>query len=219
MLILGLDTSAAESTVWLAKNEVIIAEERNANQKNHASSINQMIHGVLNSSGYELQQVAAVSVIGGPGSYTGLRVGLATAKGICFALNKPLIQHNYLELMALQMVHEFRNDYDWYGVLLKARAKEFFFTLANDTGRLHQPPIHILEDNLCTLLVTLHGRLLLLGDIDETGISSNNLTITQGINLDIRHWGRAAFDALLQKEFADIAMTEPYYLKAPFTHK
>jgi len=99
-LILNIDTSQETASVCLARDEEMLAIRLNQQQSDHASWIHMAIQELLTESGFILSQLDAVAVTIGPGSYTGLRVGLASAKGLCFALDKPLICIPTLEMMA-----------------------------------------------------------------------------------------------------------------------
>ena len=99
-LILNIDTAVDVASICLAKDGKILSIAKNESQKDHASWLHIAIKEIFEKNNLELGSVDAIAVTGGPGSYTGLRIGMATAKGICFALNKPLISLNTLLVMA-----------------------------------------------------------------------------------------------------------------------
>ncbi len=99
-LLLNIDTSQETASLCIARDEEIIGLKVNEQQHDHASWIHTAIQALLTETGLVLSQIDAIAVTSGPGSYTGLRVGLATAKGLCFALSKPLIAIPTLEMMA-----------------------------------------------------------------------------------------------------------------------
>lgn len=90
-LLLCIDSSTTHASVAVAKDGLLLGIKTNTSQKDHASFLQPAIHTLLQELGLTLKQVEAIAVTTGPGSYTGLRVGLASAKGLCFALNIPLI--------------------------------------------------------------------------------------------------------------------------------
>src|SRR6185436_13250566 len=98
-LILHIDTATENAIVCISKNENIIHVVTNDKQKDHASFLQLAIKRLLEKSNISIHQLNAVSVTSGPGSYTGLRVGMASAKGFCYALKIPLITLNTLEVM------------------------------------------------------------------------------------------------------------------------
>ena len=99
-LILNIDTATEYAGVCLSKNGVLLAKREHDLPKDHASFLQIAIQEILVETNESLHNIDAVAVTGGPGSYTGIRVGLASAKGICFALNKPLIIINTLAVIA-----------------------------------------------------------------------------------------------------------------------
>ena len=90
-VLLCIDSSTTHASVAVAKDGVLLGIKTNTTQKDHASFLQPAIHALLKELQMALKQIEAVAVTTGPGSYTGLRVGLASAKGLCFALNIPLI--------------------------------------------------------------------------------------------------------------------------------
>src|SRR5690349_2645482 len=100
-LILNIDTATSQASVCLAKDGIVLKELINKEQKDHAAWIQPAIKELLLETGYDLIYVNAIAVTAGPGSYTGLRVGLATAKGLCYALKIPLITESTLKVMAV----------------------------------------------------------------------------------------------------------------------
>lgn len=99
-LILNIDTATGQASVCLARDGVPLSTMVNREQKDHAGWIQPAIAEMMRATGHSMQQLEAVAVTAGPGSYTGLRVGMATAKGLCYALQVPLITESTLKLIA-----------------------------------------------------------------------------------------------------------------------
>ena len=99
-LILNIDTAVEAASLCLAKEHEIITLISNAKQKDHATWLHVAIKEIIEKNKLDSQTIDAIAVTGGPGSYTGLRIGMSTAKGLCFALNKPMIVLNTLLVMA-----------------------------------------------------------------------------------------------------------------------
>ena len=93
-LILNIDCAIENASVCLTENETVLVFEESVEQKNHTSFLQPAIKRLMQTANKNLNELDAVAVTIGPGSYTGLRVGLSTAKGLCYALNKPLIALN-----------------------------------------------------------------------------------------------------------------------------
>ncbi|MBP6371447.1 MAG: tRNA (adenosine(37)-N6)-threonylcarbamoyltransferase complex dimerization subunit type 1 TsaB, partial [Ferruginibacter sp.] len=96
-LILNIDTSEQIATVSIAENGLIFALQKNETQNKHAAFLHTAIKSLLDN--LPNQKINAVAVVAGPGSYTGLRVGMSAAKGLCYALNLPLITINSLAMI------------------------------------------------------------------------------------------------------------------------
>jgi tRNA threonylcarbamoyladenosine biosynthesis protein TsaB len=90
-LLLCIDTSTTHASVALAKDGVLMGIKVNQNQRDHASFLQPAVHSLLQEANQSLKDIAAIAVTSGPGSYTGLRVGFASAKGLAYALDIPLI--------------------------------------------------------------------------------------------------------------------------------
>ncbi|MCY7420838.1 MAG: tRNA (adenosine(37)-N6)-threonylcarbamoyltransferase complex dimerization subunit type 1 TsaB [Chitinophagaceae bacterium] len=99
-LIINIDTATDNASVALCKNGSLVAIKSNEQQKEHAAFVHKAIESLLQQSKITMNEVNAFAVTSGPGSYTGLRVSMAAAKGLCYALNKPLICLNTLLVMA-----------------------------------------------------------------------------------------------------------------------
>ena len=99
-LLLHIDTSTDLAGICLSEDETILSYSENKQQRDHASWIQPAIRQLMNDNARTLHQLNGIGVTSGPGSYTGLRVGFSTAKGLCYALQIPLITINTLEAMA-----------------------------------------------------------------------------------------------------------------------
>ncbi|RYZ55302.1 MAG: tRNA (adenosine(37)-N6)-threonylcarbamoyltransferase complex dimerization subunit type 1 TsaB, partial [Sphingobacteriales bacterium] len=149
--ILHIDTSGEKGIVGLSSKGEWLVERTNLQSREHAASINNMITGVLQEAGIGFGDLSAISVIGGPGSYTGLRVGLATAKGFCYAWDLPLIMHNKLTLLALQHLNS-NNQVEAIYSALPARQGEYFISKYRKDGVELVIPGHVMEQELIQLL-------------------------------------------------------------------
>jgi len=105
-LLLNIDAATEHASVCLSQDGVLLALEESHEQKNHGSFLQPAIKRMFSSINLPLLSVDAIAVTQGPGSYTGLRVGMASAKGLCYALGKPLILLNTLQVMASASIKE-----------------------------------------------------------------------------------------------------------------
>ena len=212
--ILYIDTSAQLGFVGIAQGEKLMSSRTNESQKDHAATIHLNIEAVLEEAGLTLSEMDAIAVIGGPGSYTGLRIGLATAKGLCYALQKPLLMHNRLDLMCRQAI-EGGKDFDNFIALLPARQDEFFMAAYNRSNECIHPAQHIYQNDLDELLGKLTGKTLLIGK--GASLWSQAFQYIDTENFTDGTWYRTASEDFSHKRFADLASAAPYYLKSVYT--
>lgn len=239
-LLLNIDTATNQASVCLSKGKEVLAIKHNADQKNHASFIQSAIKELMFSAGFDLSQVHAIAVTAGPGSYTGLRVGLATAKGLCYALKKPLILINTLEVLALAAISEQQTEkYEvrstsvepstmnqepkagnlLFCPMIDARRMEVFTALYDDLLQpVLAPTAMILNeesfaDELATSQIIFSGD----GHLKMRQLTQNSNAFFSNATHDAGHLAVLAADAYAQSRFANIAYSSPFYLKEFFT--
>src|SRR6266513_982784 len=122
-LLLNIDTAIETASICLSKDGNVLHLSINENQKDHAAWLTVAIQEMMQNSGYQLNQLNAIAVTIGPGSYTGLRVGLSTAKGLCYVLKIPLLTIGTLEMMAFAAK---QNPVDLLCPMIDARRMEVF---------------------------------------------------------------------------------------------
>ena len=103
MRILGIESSSLVASVALVTDDILTAEYTVDFKKTHSQTLLPMLEEIMNMLGLEMDTVDAIAVAGGPGSFTGLRIGAATAKGLGLALDKPLIHVPTVDAMAWNM--------------------------------------------------------------------------------------------------------------------
>jgi tRNA threonylcarbamoyladenosine biosynthesis protein TsaB len=215
--LLHINTALEKAHVGLSKDDVIIAERENSVQKEHGSFLQPAIKELFDETGISLADIAAVSVVNGPGSYTGLRVGLSAAKGICFALDKPLICLSTLEWLA----HPF------YGYmtniicpLIDARRMEVFTAMYEPASLniVTQPHALVIDENSFTELET--HKIVFTGNgrnkLPER-ITAHPNSIFPTKEADLSNQVKMAYLLYSENKFSDLAYTEPFYLKPFYT--
>ena len=131
-LILSLETSSTVCSVALAQDGHLIGSSELRLEKSHSSHITVLIQQLLENTGFTEKDLSAVAVSGGPGSYTGLRIGTSTAKGLCYALNIPLIAVSTLQAMAQETVQFMPNPETYFFCpMIDARRMEVYTALYN----------------------------------------------------------------------------------------
>ena len=211
--ILVIQTALDEAFVCLSREGSVVGERHCTERKDHAAFLHPAIRSLLQEAGLAPAAVDAVAVVEGPGSYTGLRVGMSCAKGLCFALSKPLVTLNTLDWMAASMP----NGGHWTCPMIDARRMEVFTALYD--GQLHRvldPAPLVLSPE--SFLDHLDARPILFFGSG----SAKWKDITLHSNARFPEWKPAATAAaaemawsrFLRSSFADLAYAEPYYGKA-----
>lgn len=219
--ILHIDTATGFASVAIGNAQQIITFRQSSDQMNHARFIHEAIKAVVEESCITLNDIDAVSVSNGPGSYTGLRVGLSTAKGLCYALDKPLILISTLEIMANAMIVEFKPRPEQnllpflYCPMIDARRMEVFTALySQNLNELIPATPWVLDENgfsqyLESNYVVFSGS----GTSKLESIIDNKNAIFYTLTNTITAQNTLAHHYFLLKRFADKAYSEPYYCK------
>ena len=148
-LILNIDTALDNAYVSLSYNGENIKTLHNDKPREHISFLHLAVAELFASCGKEWQDLAAIAVVSGPGSYTGLRVGMSAAKGYCYALNKPLIGINTLKLMAAAWQLQNPGNLKLICPMIDARRMEVFTTIYTPDLEIIKPvqPLILTEDS------------------------------------------------------------------------
>lgn len=213
--IIHIDTSAENSTTALSQDGKLLQVLVNSEARNHAAVINTHVQALLDAQGIKLGEVAVFSVCGGPGSYTGLRIGMATAKGYCYALDKPMMLHNRLQIMAAGVEGDYRM------AVLEARAEEYFIAIYNQELINIIEPAHVHLADLPAFFKQLETNIICVGHIDDhikSALENHNVTYEAGLELNIEAWAAFSFIQYNCNEFVNLANSEPFYLKQVYTH-
>jgi len=215
-LILNIDTAIETASVCLAKDGKPISITKNEKQKDHAAWLHLAIKEIFEQNNSELKAIDAIAITGGPGSYTGLRIGMATAKGICYALNKPLIILNTLLVMAKTATDE---SADLLCPMIDARRMEVFTSIYSKDLQIIKDPAAIelneksFDNELSTNSICFFGN----GSTKFQAIKKNQQAIFSNINSDASSMVILSEEKFKQGEFADLAYAEPLYLKEFYT--
>lgn len=216
-LILNIDTATEKASVSVTLGGVNLAYQYNEHQKEHASFVHSAVDAVLKTAGYALNDLEAFAVTSGPGSYTGLRVGMATAKGFCYALRKPLIAINTLEVMtkaAIDSLGGETNDF-FFCPMIDARRKEVFTAIYDSKLEIILAPEPlILEENIFDKYMT-NRKMMFFGSgsskFKEMKPGSN--AVFSNVQSNAQHLGILADEAFQEENFADISYLQPDYFK------
>jgi len=214
-LILGLETSTKICSVAVSDGNRLLALKEEGGEYSHSEKLTVFIQEVLKEAGLKLSEIDAIAVSKGPGSYTGLRIGVSVAKGLCYSLNKPLISVDTLQAMALGMTQTERVDL--YCPMIDARRMEVYTALYDAENKIVEPvSAKIIDENSFSKELK-NQKIIFFGDgsdkcKDVLKDNSNTFFSTQGLP-SAQHINQIALEKFNKKEFEDVAYFEPYYLK------
>lgn len=214
--ILSIETSTTVCSVCISVDGVPLVYQKMFLEKSHSSLLTVIIDQLMKQVDLSMNDLDAIAVSKGPGSYTGLRIGVSTAKGLCYALDKPLIAVNTL----LAMAHEI-NQVNHSKLLLcpmiDARRMEVYTAIFNHKlNQIEATNAKVLDGD--SFQGTLEqGQALFFGNgadkFKEFRSEEANIVLIENISPSASSIGSLAFDAYQRNEFEDLAYFEPYYLK------
>jgi tRNA threonylcarbamoyladenosine biosynthesis protein TsaB len=213
--ILQINTAFNEASIGIGLNGALVDEIINTTQQEHAGFLQPAIQESCKRTGIGLKTLAAVSVMNGPGSYTGLRVGLAAAKGICYALKIPLICINTLDWIAFGNLSD---NMDLVCPMIDARRMEVFTGLhSREMNRVLEPSAMVLdEQSFSAQLAEQRIGFVGNGAAKWKDICHHPHALFPEALHDAGHFAAMSLQAHQQEKFADLAYAEPFYTKEFF---
>ena len=211
--ILSIDTSTKVCSVAIHQNGELLASQELFLDKSHSAYLATIVENLTTQTGLSFQDYDAFAVGMGPGSYTGLRIGVSTVKGYCYALDKPLIAVNSLESMA-KHVESIGHNNKMLCPMIDARRMEVYCLFYKNGVEVPTNNEVIDEGSFAELLTT--EEVLFFGDGAgkcKEVLTSQNATFLESINTTARGVGLIASEKFKKEEFEDVAYFEPYYHK------
>lgn len=217
--ILNIHTATETAIINLSLGPDTLHTVVNPDTKQHAAFLHITVNDILKKEGIKMKDVNAVSITSGPGSYTGIRVGLAAAKGFCYALKIPLIIYNSLELIALSTINFVQDKDAWYCPMIDARRMEVYTAVYKFTMEEVSPPsAKILEENsfrdylkMSKIIFSGSGskKFQQLAKVPAACFSDVNISTEAMTMLSWGHYQKSGFE--------NISLAQPLYLKEFFT--
>ncbi|WP_452601057.1 tRNA (adenosine(37)-N6)-threonylcarbamoyltransferase complex dimerization subunit type 1 TsaB [Pontimicrobium sp. MEBiC06410] len=212
-LILSIETATTNCSVSLSKEgeTLLLKEDYNTNYS-HAEQLHVFIENILKVSKINRSQLDAIAVSKGPGSYTGLRIGVSAAKGLCFALNIPLISVSTLEALANQV--NITN-----GVIvpmLDARRMEVYSAVFSSSfEQKREIEAQILDENSFLNYLNSQKVYFIGNGVEKTKglIQHENAVFIEGKLPSAEQMSTLAYNKYKKNDIEDVAYFEPYYLK------
>lgn len=215
-VILHIETTTSCCSVALSKGLDILAKEESFSNYTHAENLTVFITCILEKAKLQLNNIDAIAVSMGPGSYMGLRIGVSTAKGLCYALGIPLISVDTLQAMALKGAQAINNKEALYCPMLDARRMEVYCGVYDADNKVVRPvDARIINEKS---FVDLGGQeICFFGD----GAAKCKDILGAGVNANFDYnYDMSALSLVpiaavkyKDKDFEDLAYFEPFYLK------
>lgn len=231
-ILLNIDTATESASICLAKDGVPVHTLINNQQRDHAGWIQPAIQQLLGATGLTMKDIQGIGVTAGPGSYTGLRVGMATAKGLCYALGIPLITENTLKVMAHAALQQCFPNGDEYSIkgglkngtllcpMIDARRMEVFTALYDRELNIVKTPMAlILEDGSFNKELENNSILFLgNGSAKWKPVCNHPHAFFADVIQTAEHLAPLADVLFMQEKFASLAYEEPVYLKEFYSY-
>jgi tRNA threonylcarbamoyladenosine biosynthesis protein TsaB len=216
-LLLSIDTSTRGCTAALHQDEQLLANYELLAERSSSGMLTTLIQNVVEHSGFDLTQLDAIAVAKGPGSYTGLRIAVSTAKGLCFALDKPLISVSTLEAMTAQVAYFYDHDVLFCPMIDARRMEVFCAVLDRDLQYVKLTEAKIIDSESFSELLAAH-QTVFFGDGAAKcqtflGTHPNAVFLFQPIYPSAKTVGQLAFQKWQRGAFEEVISFEPYYLK------
>ena len=213
--ILQINTAFNEASIGIGLNGLLVDESINTTQQEHAGFLQPAIQELCKRTGIGLKTLVAVSEMNGPGSYTGLRVGLAAAKGICYALKIPLICINTLDWIAFGNLSD---NMDLVCPMVDARRMEVFTGMySREMNRMVEPFALVLdEQSFAPDLVEKRIGFVGNGAAKWKDICHHPNAFFPASMHHASHFAAMSLTHYLNKRFFDLAYAEPFYTKEFF---
>ena len=211
--ILNIETATKNCSVSISKNgEIIALKEFNDGNYSHAEVLHSFIIDILKESNILFSNIDAIAVSKGPGSFTGLRIGVSAAKGFCYALEKPLIAIDTLTSLS----HSISIEEGIIIPMLDARRMEVYAAVFNHKfERIREIQAEIIDEN--SFMEYLEDqKVYFLGDGAfkcQDVINHKNAIFLEGIFPSSKEMGVLAFEKYKKSDFENVAYFEPFYLK------
>ena len=215
-IILNIETSTDIGSVCLSEDQKILSFVEGSAGFTHAKETTLMVKKCLQEANLEMEDLAAVAVSSGPGSYTALRIGTSVAKGLCYGLEIPLIAINTLESLAQAAARKTQGD--WFVPMIDARRMEVYTQIFDaEVSPVSNKQALILDENTFAEKLSRKETIVLVGNGAEKFKKTNSSPLMKDVTLacSAEFLVPLAVQKYRKGEFSDVAYYEPYYLKPP----
>jgi tRNA threonylcarbamoyladenosine biosynthesis protein TsaB len=214
--IIHIETATTTCSVAAGENGVLLAVRSVHDGYKHAENVLRLFEEVMQEAGWKNDELSAIAVSAGPGSYTGLRIGVSTAKGLCYALDIPLIAVSTLYSLASGFRRKFPDSEALICPMLDARRMEVYSALFSKNLDRLKPDAPLIVEGLDSVPEILEQSIVFFGDGAEkceVVLAHPNASFNKSIQISAEDMLQSAYDLYQTQTFADLAYFEPEYLK------
>ena len=213
--ILCIDTTSEFCSVSLFINQNLIENNNSKIERSHSKLLIKLIDDTLNNNKLKIADIDIFSISKGPGSYTGLRIGLSSIKGFCYALNKPLVSINTLKILAISALENIDdNDFILCPMIDARRMEVYTKSFDHNLNELSNDQAIILEKD--TFENFKDKKVYCFGDGSDKYkkiVNRKNFIFLDNINPDSKFMGQLSYDKFINRNFEDLSSFEPNYIK------
>ncbi len=215
-IILNIETATEVCSVNLSQNGKVLDTIENGEDKTHSELLTVFIETLMQRNKLDFKDLSAVAVSAGPGSYTGLRIGVSVAKGICYGLQKPLISVPTLKSMAFGARQMTNQDRYLFCPMIDARRMEVYSSVFDaELNVVEEDNAKVIDTNSFKELLETH-KLAFFGNGAEkckTMIQHANVLFIDEFTISSKHMAELSYRKFKDEDFEDVAYYEPFYLK------
>jgi tRNA threonylcarbamoyladenosine biosynthesis protein TsaB len=218
-IILLIETSGEVCSVAVAKGDSILGEKAIIEPNAHSTYLASLVNDLLTETNYSISDLSAVAISGGPGSYTGLRIGCSLAKGFCFATGVPLLACSTLKALASAAFDGTKSKNDVISLVDARRMDAYVGVFNADLKELEEEHFATLDDDFNARFT--NPDYLVVGSGAQKWLDANksqNLTYFQ-TQLFAKHMLPEALEKFKKEDFSDVAYYEPNYIKSVYVTK
>ncbi len=217
-MIICLESATSTCSVALCDKGKVISMKESETGKSHASLLTVFIDELLKEANMGTTDLEAVAVSKGPGSYTGLRIGVSTAKGIAFGASIPLIGIDTTYSLFSGFISSVSgiNESDLFCPVIDARRMEVYYTLYNVRGSIVKDIHAEIIDNKSFSEIPEISRIFFFGDGTikcSKVIKRKNVIFDEDFRISASYMAKPGYEAFKEHRFEDVAYFEPFYLK------
>jgi len=213
--ILNLETSSKNCSVSLLKEDKIInLIEQEDDSYRHSELLTSFIDQILSKEKIKPENLSAVAIAKGPGSFTGLRIGFSVAKGICFPYKTPIIGINSLEILA----RSYKPKKDEYILSLINDKNDSFYSMVldSDYNEVEKPSVEVIDKNYISRYGKLNSIVIVCNTKSIKEIINEKSVKIEVNSISAKHMENMSKQNFDKKNFEDLAYFEPMYVKKPY---